>query len=58
MMVISDHSLSHIAPLGWEHITFNGPCCTDQQPGAVSPRSNILREANLHRPPKLERTSS
>jgi hypothetical protein len=31
-----------------------GPCCTDQQPGAVSPRSNILREANVHRPPKLE----
>src|SRR5712671_3285152 len=29
-------------------------CCTDQQPGAVSPRSDILREANVHRPPKLE----
>src|SRR6266851_1952877 len=29
-------------------------CCTDQQPGAVTPRSDILREANVHRPPKLE----
>ena len=29
-------------------------CCTDQQPGAVSPRSDILREANVLRPPKLE----
>jgi len=29
-------------------------CCTDQQPGAVSPRSNILREANVLRPAKLE----
>ncbi len=29
-------------------------CCTDQQLCAVSPRSDILREANVHRPPKLE----
>ena len=29
--------------------------CTDQQPGAVSPRSDILREANVLRPAKFER---
>jgi hypothetical protein len=29
-------------------------CCTDQRPGAVGPRSDILREANVLRPPKLE----
>jgi hypothetical protein len=29
-------------------------CCTDQQPGAVTPRSDILREANVLRPAKLE----
>ena len=32
----------------------NAPCCTDQQPGAVGPRSDILREANVLRPAKLE----
>lgn len=30
-------------------------CCTDQQPGAVSPCSDILREANVFRPAKLQR---
>src|ERR1700730_4719025 len=29
-------------------------CCTDQQPGAVSPPQRYLGEANVHRPPKLE----
>jgi hypothetical protein len=29
-------------------------CCTDQQPGAVSPSSDILREADVLRPAKLE----
>ena len=29
-------------------------CCTDQQPGAVSPPQRHLREANVLRPAKLE----
>ena len=29
-------------------------CCTDQQPGAVSPSQRHLREANVLRPAKLE----
>jgi putative transposase len=29
-------------------------CCTDQQPGAVSPPQRHLGEANVLRPPKLE----
>src|ERR1700730_8934989 len=29
-------------------------CCMDQQRGAVSPRSDILTEANVFRPAKLE----
>ncbi len=39
-----------------ERLVVHAPalCCTDQQPGAVGPRSDILREANVLRPPKLE----
>jgi pimeloyl-ACP methyl ester carboxylesterase len=33
---------------------FGELCCTDQQPRAVSPRSDILREANVVRPAELE----
>ncbi len=29
-------------------------CCTDQQPGAVSPPQRHLREANVLRPAKLD----
>ena len=35
-------------------VSAGSPCCTDQHPGAVSPRSDILREANVLRPAKLE----
>ena len=35
----------------WEFTTL---CCTDQQPGAVSPPQRHLREANVLRPAKLE----
>jgi len=35
--------------VGFSHI--DALCCTDQQPGAVGPRSDILREANVRRPP-------
>lgn len=37
--------------IGWAR---HALCCTDQQPGAVGPRSDILREANVLRPAKLE----
>jgi hypothetical protein len=33
---------------------FTTLCCTDQQPGAVSPPQRHLGEANVLRPPKLE----
>jgi ABC-type dipeptide/oligopeptide/nickel transport system permease component len=38
---------------GWDSFG-KALCCTDQQPGAVSPSSDILREANVLRPAKLE----
>ena len=30
--VIDDTVLAHIAPLGWEHITFNGDCVWPTEP--------------------------
>src|SRR6266850_1081822 len=41
----------HNLPVVWIAL---GPCCTDQQPGAVSPPQRHLREANVLRPAKLE----
>jgi crotonobetainyl-CoA:carnitine CoA-transferase CaiB-like acyl-CoA transferase len=35
-------------------LVFASLCCTDQQPGAVSPSQRHLREANVLRPAKLE----
>jgi hypothetical protein len=44
-------------PVAKDSLTVTGPttlCCTDQQPGAVSPSERHLREADVLRPAKLE----
>ncbi len=43
--VIGDNLLAHIAPLGWEHITFNGDYVWPTKPLQRNPRSAFLDAA-------------